>query len=72
MNVQELLSELRTRLFAPRRSRQRDRRPGPGLLDLARCPRCGEPLIARMTRRGPCFPCACSARKAAKSAYQRH
>ncbi len=28
--------------------------------DVARCPRCRAPLVARMGRRGPYFHCACA------------
>jgi hypothetical protein len=30
------------------------------ILDIARCPRCGYPLVARLTVRGPRFPCVCA------------
>jgi hypothetical protein len=47
-------------LFDPRRSmRYRGQLPASRLLDSVRCPLCHAPLVARMTRRGPCFPCAC-------------
>jgi len=29
------------------------------ILDIARCPLCRAPLVARMGRQGPCFPCLC-------------
>jgi hypothetical protein len=43
----------------------RGRRPRPGpadVLDGARCPVCRAPLVARMTRAGPGFPCLCPGR----------
>jgi hypothetical protein len=41
-------------------TRGRSRLPAFDLLDIVRCPLCRVPLIARMTRRGPAFPCACN------------
>jgi hypothetical protein len=61
MRAHERLFDPHPLLFDPRRStRHRGHLPAPGLLDLVRCPLCGEPLIARMTRRGPSFPCGCN------------
>jgi ssDNA-binding Zn-finger/Zn-ribbon topoisomerase 1 len=36
------------------------RRTAFDLLDMARCPRCGAPLVARMRRGGPYFHCLCA------------
>jgi hypothetical protein len=59
MKAHERLFDPRPLLFDPRRS-VRQRGPLPtALLDVVRCPRCRTPLVARMSRRGPCFPCAC-------------
>jgi len=39
----------------------RQQRPGAAdVADVARCPRCRAPLVARMGRRGPYFHCACA------------
>ena len=66
MKAHERLFDPQPVLFDPRRSvRSRGRLPT-ALLDIARCPRCQAPLVARMSRRGPCFPCAC------KSLRERH
>lgn len=50
----------------PSHARGRRQRPSAAdVADVARCPRCRAPLVARMGRRGPYFHCACAARVAA-------
>jgi hypothetical protein len=40
------------------------RRAASDVMDVARCPLCRTPLIARMSRRGPYFYCLCPPRLA--------
>ena len=48
------------RLFDPHRPlRERAQLLTASLLDIVRCPLCRWPLVARMLRHGPGFPCAC-------------
>jgi hypothetical protein len=43
----------------PERNRERCRVDSVDLLDIARCPCCRFPLVARMGRDGPYFDCRC-------------
>jgi hypothetical protein len=45
------------------RPRERTRIDAGDLLDIARCPCCRFPLVARMGREGPYFHCRCSESK---------
>ena len=59
MKAPERLFDAAPLLYMPRRN-VRHRGPLPtALLDVVRCPRCRAPLVARMSRGGPCFPCSC-------------
>jgi hypothetical protein len=63
MKVHERLFDPHPGLFDPRRSDRTRGRLRTAVLDIVRCPRCQAPLVARMSRRGPCFPCACKNRR---------
>jgi hypothetical protein len=63
MKSYEVHFDPRPGLFDPRRSRRHRGPLGTALLDAVRCPRCRLPLVARMSQRGPAFPCACKWRR---------
>jgi len=61
MKAHERLFDPQPLLYDPRRSlRYRGQRPTSRILDIARCPRCRAPLVARMGKRGPYFHCLCT------------
>jgi uncharacterized protein YbaR (Trm112 family) len=60
MKAYECLFDPQIRLFDPRRSYNPRGSQTTALLDIVRCPRCRVPLVARMSRGRPDFPCACN------------
>ena len=65
MKAHERLFDPRPGLYDPSRSERSRGQHELHLLDIARCPLCRVPLVARLGRHGPCFPCRCKRNGAA-------